>query len=47
MDVYSTQYDKFVLLGDFNAKEGEPELSEFLHTNELKIYNNKTLVLKV
>ena len=31
LDKYSKQYDKFMLVGDFNAEESEPCLSQFLY----------------
>ena len=43
IDVYSNSFDKFVLLGDFNAQEVESDLDDFLHTHDLKnIQKEKT-----
>jgi exonuclease III len=30
LDMYMTKYDKFLLTGDFNSEDSEPELAEFL-----------------
>ena len=38
-DKYSKQYDKFILVGDFNTEESEPCLSQFLYE-----YNAKNIV---
>ena len=39
VDKYSKNYDKFMLVGDFNAEESEPCLSQFLYE-----YNAKNIV---
>ena len=39
LDKYSKHYDKFMLVGDFNAEESEPCLSQFLYE-----YNAKNIV---
>ena len=39
LDKYSKHYDKIMLVGDFNAEESEPCLSQFLYE-----YNTKNLV---
>ena len=39
LDKYSQHYDKFMLVGDFNAEESEPCLSQFLYE-----YNAKNIV---
>ena len=39
LDKYSKHYDKFMIVGDFNAKESEPCLSQFLYE-----YNAKNIV---
>ena len=31
LDKYIPNYDRFILIGDFNAEDSEPCLSEFLH----------------
>ena len=41
LDKYSQHYDKFMLVGDFNAEESEPCLSQFLYE-----YNAKNIVKK-
>ena len=38
LDIYSKFYDKYVLIGDFNADEPEQRLSLFLFKNERKKY---------
>ena len=44
LDQYLKTYEKFLLLGDFNAEDTEPILSEFLEQYEAKnIMKNKTL----
>ena len=30
LDIYSGEYDKFLLTGDFNAQMGEPDIDTFL-----------------
>ena len=43
IDVYRNLFDKFVLLGDFNAQEGESDLDDFLYMHDLKnIQKEKT-----
>ena len=43
LDQYLKTYEKFLLLGDFNAEDTEPILSEFLEQYEAKnIMKNKT-----
>ena len=43
LDNYSTNYDRFVLLGEFNLQENETILSEFLNAyNAKNIIKNKT-----
>ena len=43
LDNFSTKYDHFVLLGDFNVQENETILSEFLNAyNAKNIVKNKT-----
>ena len=43
LDQYLKTYEKFLLLGDFNAEDTEPILSEFLEQYETKnIMKNKT-----
>ena len=39
LDKYSKHYDKFMIVGDFNANESEPCLSQFLYE-----YNAKNIV---
>ena len=39
LDKYSKLYDKFKFVGDFNAEESEPCLSQFLYE-----YNAKNIV---
>ena len=39
LDKYSKHYDRFMLVGDFNAEESEPCLSQFLYE-----YNAKNIV---
>ena len=39
LDIYSGKYDKFLLIGDFNAEIEEPILHTFLHD-----YNAKSIV---
>ena len=39
LDKYSKHYDKFMLVGDFNAEESKPCLSQFLYE-----YNAKNIV---
>ena len=41
LDKYSKHYDKFMLVGDFNAEESEPCLSQLLYE-----YNVKNIVKK-
>ena len=36
IDVYSNLFDRFVLLSDLNAQEGENDLEDFLHTHDFK-----------
>ena len=36
IDIYSNLFDKFVLLGDFNAQEGETVIDDFLYKHEFK-----------
>ena len=36
LDKYSKHYDKFMLVGDFNAEESEPCLSQFLYESNVK-----------
>ena len=38
LDKYSKHYDKFMLVGNFNAEESEPYLSQFLYD-----YNGKNI----
>lgn len=43
LDIYSDYYEKFLLVGDFNAEETEPCLSTFLYEYEAKnLVKNKT-----
>ena len=43
LDNFSTKYDHFILLGDFNVQENETILSEFLNEHNTKnIVKNKT-----
>ena len=39
LDVYNKRYDRFLLIGDFNAEDSEPCLSEFLYQ-----YGSKNIV---
>ena len=39
LDLYSSKYDNFLLMGDFNAEPKEPSMSEFL-----QLYNLKNLI---
>ena len=36
LDIYSNKYDKFLLIGDFNAEVGETHLDNFLKDNDAK-----------
>ena len=45
-DKYSKHYDKYMLVGYFNAEESEPCLSQFLYTL-YTLYARNTLVLKM
>ena len=43
LDMYIFKYDKFILTGDFNSEDSEPELLEFLERYDAKnIQNEKT-----
>ena len=43
LDLCSKLFDKFLLLGDFNAQEGEGDVEDFLYIHDLKnIQENKT-----
>ena len=42
LDNFSTKYDRFVLLGDFNGQESETILSEFLNACNAKYIVKKT-----
>ena len=43
LDIYNQFYDKFLLIGDFNAQDSETCLSEFLYQYEAKnIVRDKT-----
>ena len=37
LDIYTQQYDKFLLVGDFNAEETETTLGNFMELYDLKI----------
>ena len=39
LDKYTTNYKRFLLIGDFNAEDYEPYLSKFLHN-----YNAENIV---
>ena len=45
LEVYST-YEKVLIIGDFNAQEGEKCLDTFLYQNELKSLNNEATCYK-
>ena len=48
LDVYSSKYDNFILLGDFNSEDTEPCLSNFLHQYDAKnLVKEKTCVKNV
>ena len=36
LDIYLKHYDKFMLVGDFNAEESEPCLSQFVYEHSAK-----------
>ena len=43
LDLYCQTYDKFLLIGDFNAEDSEPYLSRFLYEHNSKnLVKNKT-----
>ena len=44
LDQYLKTYEKFLLLGDFNADDTEPILSEFLEQYEAKNIMKKNLL---
>ena len=36
LDIYNQNYDNFLLIGDYNAEDSEPCMSQFLHQYEAK-----------
>ena len=46
LDLYRVTYDKIFLTGDFNAKESETCLSDFLYENDLKCIFKENTCLK-
>ena len=45
--VYHQSYDKFLLIGDFNAEDAEPCLSQFLFEYDAKtLFQKKNMLLK-
>ena len=47
LDKYSKYYDKIMLVGDFNAEESEPCLSQFLYEYNARTLSRNILVLKM
>ena len=48
LDIYYTKYDKFLLVGDFNAEDAEPVFALFFLINTMqRIMSGKKHVLKV
>ena len=46
LDKYSKHYDKFMLVGDFNAEESEPCLSQFLYEYNAKKIDKENYCFK-